>query len=108
MVARETKHETAIRQRAERMWRDDGCPAGRMDEYQERARELQAIVDNPAAGRLPNPMIAHGGHVEPGQPVEEAELMDNLGEFPGLLNDQGDHVQTPMTRRKSRRYLTGA
>src|ERR1700759_5275620 len=108
MVAHETKHDRAIRQRAERMGRDDGCPAGRMDEYLERARELQAIIENPNAGRLPNPMTIHHGMVTPEQPVEEAELMENLGEFPTLLGAQGDHVQTPMTRRKARRYLTGA
>jgi hypothetical protein len=108
MATHETKHDRAIRQRAERMWRDDGCPAGRIDEYQERARELQAIIENPTAGQLPNPMTAHHGEIEPECPVEEAELMDNLGEFPSLLGDQGDHVQTPMTRRKARRFLTGA
>jgi hypothetical protein len=53
-------------------------------------------------------MTAHHGEIEPECPVEEAELMDNLGEFPSLLGDQGDHMQTPMTRRKARRFLTGA
>jgi hypothetical protein len=108
MVARETKHDRAIRLRAERMWHDDGCPAGRMDEYLERARELQAIVENPSAGLLPNPMTARHRDAEQSRPVEEAELMDNLGEFPGLLSDQGDHVLTPMTRRKARRFVPGA
>jgi hypothetical protein len=108
MTAHETKHDRAIRQRAEQMWQAEGCPAGRMDDYLERARELQAFVDNPTAGQLPNPMTAHHGEVGPEQPVEEAELMDNLGEFPSLLGDQGDHVQTPMTRRKARRFLAGA
>jgi hypothetical protein len=108
MVAHETKHDRAIRQRAERMWHDEGCPAGRMEDYLERARELQAIIENPTAGQLPNPMTAHHGEIGPDQPVEEAELMENLGEFPSLLGDQGDHVQTPMTRRKARRFLSGA
>lgn len=97
-----TKHDRAIRQRAERMWHDDGSPAGRLDEYLERARELQAIIDNPTSGLRPNPMTLHHGELEPEQPVEEADLMENLGEFPSLVgNDQGDDVQTPMTRRKA-------
>jgi hypothetical protein len=58
MTTRATKHDKAIRQRAERMWHDEGSPAGRLDEYLERARELQAIIDNPTAGQLPNPMNA--------------------------------------------------
>jgi hypothetical protein len=95
----------AIRERARRMWRDDGSPKGRFDEYLERARELQAIIDNPTAGELPNPMAAHHGEVEPEEPIEEAEIQDNLGEFPSQLGDQGDHLQTPMTRAKARRYL---
>jgi hypothetical protein len=99
MSAQETRHDRAILDHAERMWREDGCPPGRMDEYLERARELQAIVDNPGAGQLPNPMVTHPGGVEPAQPVEEAALQENLGEFPGRLTDQGDRRPTPMTRR---------
>ena len=63
MTARMTKHDKLIRKRAEQMWREDGCPAGRMDEYLERARELQAITDNPGAGPLPNPKTAHHGAI---------------------------------------------
>jgi hypothetical protein len=109
MTTRMTKHDKLVRQRAERMWREEGCPVGRMDEYLERARELQAIVDNPGAGQLPNPMTAHHGEIEPRQPVEEADIMENLGEFPSLVgDDQGDHIQTPMTRRKARLFLDEA
>jgi hypothetical protein len=71
------------------MWHDEGSPAGRMDEYLERSRELQAIVDNPTAGQLPNPMTAHHSEIVPEQPVEEAELMENLGEFPSPAGGSG-------------------
>jgi hypothetical protein len=37
--------------------------------------------------------------------VEEAELMENLGEFPNLLSDQGDRSVVPMTRKKARQTL---
>jgi hypothetical protein len=102
MTTRKTTHDRAVAQRAKRMWQDDGRPAGRLDEYLERSRELQAIIDNPTAGLLPNPMTAHYGQPGPDQPVEEAELMENLGEFPSRLGDQGDHAQTPMSRRRAR------
>jgi Protein of unknown function (DUF2934) len=104
MSTSETKHERAVRQRAEHLWRVDGCPQGRMDEYLERARELQAFIDNPASGQMPNPMTAHHGEIPPAQPVEEAALQENLGEFPGPRGgeDQGDRLQAPMTRNKAR------
>ena len=38
------------------------------------------------------------------EPIEEAELLENLGEFPGRT-DQGDRVPAPMTKRKARAYL---
>ena len=104
MEAQTTRRDRAIRKRAERMWRDDGAPRGRLSEYEERARELQAFIDNPQAGRLPNPMIAHHGEVEPHSPIEEAAIQENLGEFPGILGDQGDHLQAPMTRERARHW----
>jgi hypothetical protein len=102
MARGEQEHERRIRARARRMWRDAGSRHGQEAEYLERARELQAFVDHPGAGLLPNPMLAHP---EPGvteEPVEEAELLENLGEFPGLLTDQGDRLLVPMTRKKVR------
>jgi hypothetical protein len=30
-----------------------------------------------------------------GQPVEEASIQQNLGEFPDRVADQGEHPQTP-------------
>ncbi len=105
MARIEQEHERRIRTRARRMWQEAGSPGGREDEYLERARELQAFVDHPGAGLLPNPMAAHP---EPGvteEPVEEAELLENLGEFPGRLTDQGDRPPAPMTRKKARAYL---
>ncbi len=76
-------------------------------EYIERARELVAIEEHAAAALLPNPMTQR--HKEPpgGEPVEEAEVMENLGEFPGRLTDQGDRSSVPMTWKKARRLLRG-
>jgi hypothetical protein len=86
------------------MWREAGSPKGREDEYLERARELQAFVEHPAAALLPNPMVAHPQPGVTEQPVEEAELLENLGEFPGR-SDQGDRVTAPMTKQKARAFL---
>lgn len=100
----ELEHDRRIRRRAKQMWREAGSPKGQEDEYLERARELQAFVDHPGAALLPNPMLAHP---EPGateEPVEEAELLENLGEFPGRT-DQGDRPPAPMTKQKARAFL---
>lgn len=107
MPRTESAHDRHIRARAMRMWRDDGEPKDRLDEYLERARELQAFEDHPAAALLPNPMTLHHGEIGPVEPVEEAELMENLGEFPGRLTDQGDRSPVPMLRKKARQVLRG-
>jgi hypothetical protein len=83
------------------MWRDAGSHHGQEAEYLERARELQAFVDHPGAGLLPNPMLAHPEPAMTEEPVEQAELLENLGEFPGRLTDQGDRLVAPMTRKQA-------
>jgi hypothetical protein len=103
VIMAKARRQTAqqIKARAHRMWQEAGSPQGREDEYLERARELQAFVDHPAAGLLPNPMIAHPQPAPTEEPVEEAELLENLGEFPGR-SDQGDRVLAPMTKAQAR------
>lgn len=101
MAKNETAHDRRIRARALRMWRADGSPPGRKPDYLEQARALQAIEDHPAAGLLPNPMTIHREGVPPAQPVEEAELMQNLGEFPSQLTDQGDRPASPVARPRA-------
>ena len=99
------EHEEKIRSRARRLWLADGAPSGREDDYLERARELLGIEDNPDAGQLPNPMVVNHGDIPPAEPIEEAALEDNLGEFPARLTDEGDRRQTPMTRQQERDWL---
>lgn len=99
-----SKPNRHVRARARRMWHEAGSPKGGEGEYLERARELQAFVDHPGAALLPNPMVAHPQPGATEEPVEEAELLENLGEFPGRT-DQGDRVTAPMTKRKARAYL---
>jgi len=104
MTDSEKTHQAKIRARARRMWQADGSPKGQMAGYLERARELQGIEDNPHAGQLPNPMSLHHGEIPPEQPVEEAELMENLGEFPGRT-DQGERLGSPLIKKKARKFL---
>ena len=107
MATTDKDRDRKIRARAERLWRADGAPKGRLPEYLERARELVSIEEHPAAGLLPNPMTQHRGEIPGAEPVEEAEIMENLGEFPGRLTDQGDRAPVPTTRKKARRLLRG-
>jgi Protein of unknown function (DUF2934) len=92
--------ENRIRARAMHLWEADGRPPGRAAEYWERARELIGIEDNPDAGQLPNPASLPGADPNREEPVEEAFIQENLGEFPTRLTDQGDRQQTPLPRHK--------
>ena len=107
MATTEKDRERKIRARAQRLWRANDAPKGRLPDHLERARELVAIEEHPAAGLLPNPMTQHHGEIPSAEPVEEAEIMENLGEFPGRLTDQGDRAPVPTTRKKARRLLRG-
>ena len=93
--------EQRIRERAYHLWEQDGRPHGRDEEYWERARELIGIEDNPDAGQLPNPMTHPDSPRETG--VEEAEIQENLGEFPDRFADQGEVQPTPSATHSPRR-----
>jgi Protein of unknown function (DUF2934) len=89
-----------IRDRAYKLWEEEGRPEGRDLEFWERAKELVGMEEHPTAGELPNPMT-HPEQI-PGVTVEEAELQENLGEFPDRLTDQGDRQEAPVARVSSR------
>jgi hypothetical protein len=89
------------------LWEADGKPHGRDVEYWERARELIGMEDSAGAGLLPNPQSNPGAPAETG--VEEAEIQQNLGEFPGQLTDQGEEQPTPApAKRRARAPAKGA
>ena len=46
-------------------------------------------------GQLPNPATVPGADPSRVQPVEEAFIQENLGEFPDRLSDQGERASTP-------------
>jgi Protein of unknown function (DUF2934) len=91
-----SKHQARVRAVARELWEQEGKPEGREADYFDRARIIVGIEENPQAGQLPNPEVTPPPHGADG--VEEADLQENLGEFPSRFTDQGDRPQAP-TRR---------
>jgi hypothetical protein len=91
--------EQRVRERAYQLWEADGKPHGRDVEYWQRARELIAMEDSAGSGMLPNPQSNPDKARETG--VEEAEIQENLGEFPNGLADQGEAPPAPAAKRRS-------
>lgn len=92
------EREHRIRQRAYHLWNHEGRPHGRHGEFWERARELVGMEESAGSGQLPNPETS-GQDPLRDQPVEEAFLQENLGEFPDRLADQGEIAPTPRAKR---------
>ena len=84
-----------IEKRAYHLWEADGRPHGQHDEFWERASELVRMEEAAGFGQLPNPATVPGADPSRAQPVEEAFIQDNLGEFPDRSSDQGERLQTP-------------
>ncbi len=97
--------EQRIRERAYFLWEQEGRPEGRDLDYWERARELQAMRDHAGAALEPNPMAQNYGELPRDQPVEQAWVQENLGEFPDRLADQGEHRTVPMPKDEAIQVL---
>ncbi len=102
LIEDDPEHQRRIRERAHRIWEEEGCPPGRADAHWEMARELVAIEDNQRLATLPNPARPHLRNEDElqtdGRPIEPREALDNQGEFPGMA-DQGD--ESPRLRRRN-------
>lgn len=94
------EREHRVRERAYLLWESEGKPHGRDVEYWERARELVGMEESAGSGLLPNPQSEPDSPRETG--VEEAEIQQNLGEFPDRFADQGEVQVTPAPRKRSR------
>lgn len=84
-------HEERVRQWAYRLWQEEGCPEGREAVHWDKARELVAIEDNQRSTTIP---VREPG--PEGEPVEEAKIQQNYGEFPTLTDqDEGQSPHRP-------------
>ena len=99
-LASDPHRENRIRERAYHLWEADGKPHGQDVEYWERARELIGMEESAGSGLLPNPMDQSASPRV--SVIEEADIQENLGEFPGRLTDQGDNQTTPTPKRRAR------
>jgi hypothetical protein len=89
----EGERSHVIRERAYRIWLDEGQPDGRAEAHWELARELLAIEESYQQTLLPNPASKYEQYPNH-EPIEEASLQENLGEFP-TLTDQGEESTFP-------------
>ena len=86
-----------IRERAYRLWLEEGQPEGRASEHWEKARELLALESDPEEGK--ESLDEGYNKTGPwGEPVEEASILENQGEFP-TTTDQGE--QETQKKRKT-------
>jgi hypothetical protein len=86
-------YEDRVRERAYRLWVEEGCPDGRSDIHWDKARELVAIEDNQKLAT--KPVVAP--RTDSGEPIEPIEAVENAGEFP-TLTDQGEEQGAPKRR----------
>jgi len=83
------EREQRIRERAYRIWEEEGRPQGRAEAHWEKARELEAQADGPAIASKPNPVARGEEHAAHRRPVEPPESLENQGEFP-VRTDRGE------------------
>jgi len=99
-LAPDPEREQRVRERAYHLWEADGKPHGRDVEYWERARELVGMEESAGSGLLPNPQNTPDSPRVTG--IEEAEIQENLGEFPDRFADQGEVQPTPSVKRRAK------
>ncbi len=90
-------YERRVRERAYHLWEADGKPHGRDLEFWERARELIGMEESAGSGLLPNPESAPPPLVA--EDIGEADIQQNLGEFPGQREEPADAPAVPAKRR---------
>ncbi len=74
------EREHRIRERAHRLWEEEGRPDGRADQHWFAAKEMIAIEESQATTLRP---------IDDGMDAEPIEALVNAGEFP-TLTDQGE------------------
>jgi hypothetical protein len=92
-AGQDSEREDRIRERAYRLWQEEGRPEGRAEAHWDKASELVAIEENYKSTLKPNPTEQYENSPT-GEPVEPLEAVRNLGEFP-TLTDQGEEPVFP-------------
>jgi hypothetical protein len=87
------QRDARIRERAYRLWLEEGRPEGRAEAHWDMATELVAIEENQQATLKPNPIHEYEDNPTTEQ-IEPLEVMKNIGEFP-TLTDQGEEATFP-------------
>jgi len=87
------ERDARIAAKAKELWEADGKPGCGPEAYHENASEIVGMEEHPHAGEisvkdLPDPQFAD-------VQVENAEIQQNLGEFPERQTDQGDREHFP-------------
>jgi hypothetical protein len=94
-------HETRVRERAHRIWEEEGRPEGRSETHWDMASELVAIEENQLLTTAPvhrdsdNPEVA-ADEVEPVGPAAAAAA----GDLP-TLTDEGEQKHPPSRPNES-------
>lgn len=89
--------EQRIRERAYRIWLEEGRPSGRAEAHWDMARELVAIETSQRDATKENPATPSRDRTFHDRPVEPMEAVENQGEFP-TLTDQGEEQGYPRRR----------
>lgn len=98
MDAREIEaQERRVRERARRLWEEEGRPKVAEDTYIDKARELIAIEDNADLAR--EPIREYTSDSAGREPVEEASIAEKMGDVP-TLTDQGEERTIPSEHRE--------
>src|SRR6476661_8946716 len=87
------QRDARIRERAYRLWLEEGCPEGRAEAHWDMATELVAIEENQRDTLKPNPIHDYENNPTT-EPVEPLDVVKNAGEFP-TLTDQGEEATYP-------------
>ena len=87
------QREQRIRERAYRMWLDEGRPEGRDAAHWDMASELVAIEENQRDTLKPNP-IPEWERNPTREQIEPMQVVENVGEFP-TLTDKGEEATYP-------------
>ena len=87
-------HQERVRQRAYRLWEEEGRPEGREQAHWEMAEELVAIEENQRATLQPVPPQNEQNPATGGAAAEPPEAAENVGEFP-TMTDQGEQEYPP-------------